>query len=135
MDRLSAIPSRLMRPPRAALPADGSRLGDALWLLLLLVVAGYAAWHVAAFTRATLSLADLLTALELGLLTLARVVVLIALASVVWVPIGIWIGLRPRVADLRAAGGAVPGGLSGQRAVPDRRRRHRFVASQSRTSG
>ena len=55
MDRLSAIPSRLTRPPHATLPADGSRLGDALWLLLLLVVAGYAAWHVAAYTRATLS--------------------------------------------------------------------------------
>jgi NitT/TauT family transport system permease protein len=100
MDGLSAIPSRLTRPPHAALPANGRRLGDALWLLLLLVVAGYAAWHVAAYTRATLSLADLLTALELGLLTLARVAVLIALASVVWVPIGIWIGLRPRVANL-----------------------------------
>ena len=100
MDRLSAIPSPLTRPPHATLPADGRRLGDALWLLLLLVVAAYAAWHVAEYTRATLSMADLLTALELGLLTLARVAVLIALASIVWVPIGIWIGLRPRVANL-----------------------------------
>ena len=33
-------------------------------------------------------------------MTLARVAVLIALASLVWVPIGIWIGLRPRVANL-----------------------------------
>jgi NitT/TauT family transport system permease protein len=47
-----------------------------------------------------LSTGDLLTALELGLLTLGRVVVLIALASAIWVPIGIWIGLRPRVANL-----------------------------------
>ena len=28
-----------------------------------------------------------------------RVFVLIALASVIWVPIGVWIGLRPRLAD------------------------------------
>ena len=80
------------------------------------------------YTRATLSLADLLTALELGLLTLARVAVLIALASVVWVPIGIWIGLRPRVADLVQPRGPVPGGLSRQCAVSHRRRRHRLVA-------
>ena len=32
----------------------------------------------------------------LACLTLLRVVVLIALASLVWVPIGVWVGLRPR---------------------------------------
>ena len=32
----------------------------------------------------------------LGLLTAVRVLVLIALASLIWVPIGVWIGLRPR---------------------------------------
>ncbi len=30
---------------------------------------------------------------------MARVIVLIALASLVWVPVGVWIGLRPRVAQ------------------------------------
>jgi NitT/TauT family transport system permease protein len=34
----------------------------------------------------------------LGFLTLLRVAVLIALASLVWVPIGVWIGLRPGIA-------------------------------------
>jgi len=36
----------------------------------------------------------------LGLITLLRVAVLIALASVIWVPIGVWIGLRPRVSSI-----------------------------------
>ena len=57
-------------------------------------------WRIVDFTRATLDVNDLLTALKYGLLTLARVVVLIALASAFWVPVGIWIGLRPRVATL-----------------------------------
>ncbi|MBL8252679.1 MAG: ABC transporter permease subunit, partial [Candidatus Competibacter sp.] len=35
----------------------------------------------------------------LGSYTLARVVILTALASLIWVPIGIWIGLRPRLAQ------------------------------------
>ena len=35
----------------------------------------------------------------LGLITAMRVLVLIALASLIWVPIGVWIGLRPRLAD------------------------------------
>ena len=38
-------------------------------------------------------------AFVLGLITLLRVVVLIAIASVVWVPIGVLIGLRPRLAE------------------------------------
>jgi NitT/TauT family transport system permease protein len=78
-------------------PAAGPLL-DRLWLLAVLAVVAYALWHVVLFTRASLSVQDLLTAIGLGLLTLLRVAVLIALASVVWVPIGVWIGLRPGVA-------------------------------------
>ena len=35
----------------------------------------------------------------MGFITLARVIVLIALASLIWVPIGVWIGLRPKLAE------------------------------------
>ena len=35
----------------------------------------------------------------LGAITAVRVLVLIAIASLIWVPIGVWIGLRPRLAD------------------------------------
>jgi NitT/TauT family transport system permease protein len=41
---------------------------------------------------------EVIKAFRLGLLTLTRVVVLVVLASLVWVPIGVWIGLRPRLA-------------------------------------
>ena len=57
-----------------------------------------AAWIVFRYVRAELDLQDLLTALGLGLLTLARVAVLLVLASLVWVPVGVLIGLRPRLA-------------------------------------
>ncbi|MGW4246590.1 ABC transporter permease [Nocardia sp. NPDC004722] len=36
----------------------------------------------------------------LGLLTLLRVIVLLIFATIVWVPIGVWIGLNPRVSRL-----------------------------------
>jgi len=42
-------------------------------------------------------------ALEVGglaFITMLRVFVLIALASLVWVPIGIWVGMRPRAAGI-----------------------------------
>jgi NitT/TauT family transport system permease protein len=37
--------------------------------------------------------------LLMGLATMARVVVLIMLATLVWVPVGVWVGLRPRLAE------------------------------------
>jgi NitT/TauT family transport system permease protein len=39
------------------------------------------------------------TAFGLGALTLIRVAVVVAVASVIWVPIGVWIGFNPRVAQ------------------------------------
>jgi NitT/TauT family transport system permease protein len=39
------------------------------------------------------------TAFGLGALTLIRVLVVVAVASVIWVPVGVWIGFNPRVAQ------------------------------------
>jgi NitT/TauT family transport system permease protein len=72
---------------------------DALWLALVLAAAAYALWLVIGYVRTTLGVADVLAAGGYGLLTLMRVVVLIAVASAIWVPIGVWIGLRPAVAE------------------------------------
>ena len=44
--------------------------------------------------------ADVLEASLLGLATLVRVLVLIALASAIWTPIGIYVGLRPKLARI-----------------------------------
>ena len=49
--------------------------------------------------RQTLAWRDVLQAFGCGLATLLRVVVLIAVASLIWVPIGVWIGLRPALAE------------------------------------
>jgi NitT/TauT family transport system permease protein len=38
-------------------------------------------------------------ALGLGFLTFGRVVVVVAVSSVIWVPVGVWIGFSPRVAQ------------------------------------
>jgi NitT/TauT family transport system permease protein len=78
--------------------ADGAA-ADALWLTLVLAAAAYALWLVVDYVRATLGVGDVFTAGWYGLLTLTRVIVLIAVASAIWVPIGVWIGLRPSVAE------------------------------------
>jgi NitT/TauT family transport system permease protein len=68
--------------------------------IVVTAMAGVALWEVARFIVQGITLADVGTTLLLGLATLSRVVVLIALASVIWVPIGVWIGTRPRAAAL-----------------------------------
>lgn len=46
------------------------------------------------------SLFEIAGVVGLGLLTMLRVVAMIAIATLIWTPIGVWIGLRPRVAQL-----------------------------------
>ena len=46
-----------------------------------------------------LSWDDVTIATSNGLLTLLRVVILIALATMIWVPIGVAVGLRPKLAE------------------------------------
>jgi NitT/TauT family transport system permease protein len=76
-----------------------SRLVDAVWLVLVAATTGYAGWRAYEYLSATLSPSDILTAIGYGFMTLLRVVVLIALASLIWVPVGVWIGLRPKLAE------------------------------------
>jgi NitT/TauT family transport system permease protein len=93
---------RRARPPRRRgwrMPPALARASDVLWLALVLGVAAYALWLVVDYAQATLGRRDLLDAIWLGTLTLIRVVVLIALASAIWVPVGVWIGLRPWAAE------------------------------------
>jgi len=76
-----------------------SRFADGIWLTFIVASTTYAAWKVYEYLSATLSMSDVFGAVGYGLITLARVVVLIALASLIWVPVGVWIGLRPKLAE------------------------------------
>ena len=90
--------SPLSARPGLALAAP-PRLVDAAWLILVFAAAALAAWKIIAFVASELSFGDVLTVFELGCYTLARVVILIALASLIWVPLGVAIGLRPSWAE------------------------------------
>ena len=72
---------------------------DRVWLVLVLALTAWGAWIAFDYMRQTLSWGDAREAFGGGLVTLLRVVILIAVASVIWVPIGVWIGLRPAVAE------------------------------------
>ena len=96
----SSLRWRGSRKPSSGAPAK--RAGRALVLpftAVVLVLAGMALWQVVAkFVMSGIDLRDVGVTVLLGLATLARVVVLIAIASLIWVPIGVWVGTRPRVA-------------------------------------
>ena len=74
---------------------QASPVGDAVFAVALTGVVGLAVWHITTLIAADLGLGDVLTAFWLGCLTLLRVMVLMVLASLIWVPIGVWLGLRP----------------------------------------
>jgi NitT/TauT family transport system permease protein len=69
------------------------------WAAIVFALAAVALWQVARFVVQDITLADVGTTLLLGLATLSRIVVLIAIASVIWVPVGVWVGTRPHVAN------------------------------------
>jgi NitT/TauT family transport system permease protein len=75
------------------------RIGDIIWLASVLAMTGLAFWLVVDYLSANLAVSDVVGAFGLGFITLARVAILIAIASLIWVPIGVWIGLRPSVAE------------------------------------
>jgi NitT/TauT family transport system permease protein len=91
-----ALPKQLQYPRAGVL---SSRMVDVLWLSLIAACTCYAGLIAVRYMAATLSLSDVATALGVGLVTLLRVVVLIACASLIWVPVGVWIGLRPKLAE------------------------------------
>jgi NitT/TauT family transport system permease protein len=85
---------------RAATHEYDDRLANILWYVLLALLGLYGGFRVWAFFHANLTWSDLWQALGLGFITMIRVIVLIALASVIWTPIGIYVGLRPRLTQL-----------------------------------
>jgi NitT/TauT family transport system permease protein len=70
------------------------------WAAIVIAVVAVALWQVARFFIQDITMSDVATVLLLGLATLTRIVVLIALATVIWVPVGVWVGTRPHVANL-----------------------------------
>jgi NitT/TauT family transport system permease protein len=74
-------------------------LVDIMWYSLLASACVYGAMQVYEYMKQSVTLAEFLLVFELSLYTGIRVIVLITLASLFWVPIGVYIGLRPRLTE------------------------------------
>ena len=89
-----------MSPADAVAPTPAaSRILDVAWIVIVVAMAVWALWSVVAYVGTELGWPDVVDATLLTFYTLLRVVALMALATVFWVPISVWIGLRPRWAE------------------------------------
>ena len=84
------------RAPAPVLPS--LRIG--LWLVIAAGVGllAYDLVGVSRQIRTELTRSQILDVVGLGMLTLLRVAAMTVIATAIWTPIGVWIGLRPRVA-------------------------------------
>ena len=82
-------------PPKVA-EVWASPASDIAWYGALAFAALWGGWRAVSYIGETVPMAEMWAVAGLGLITMIRVMVLSLLASVVWVPLGIWIGLRPR---------------------------------------
>jgi NitT/TauT family transport system permease protein len=91
-----ALPWRI-HPPTNWSPRRG--IVDAVWYGLLIGVLAYIGWALLPGVGSILSWEDFGIAASNGALTLLRVAVLIVLASAIWVPVGVVVGLRPKLTE------------------------------------
>jgi NitT/TauT family transport system permease protein len=83
-----------------ATSAARRRAADVAFTIAVVLVLGYALYSMLAYiATGTNGLAVIGTAFRLGLFTFLRVITVVTVASIVWVPIGVWIGFNPRVAQ------------------------------------
>jgi NitT/TauT family transport system permease protein len=92
--------STALTDPERRTSVWNARWIDYAWYALLVVIGLVALWKTTRFVLGEVHLAEIGQVILFGFITLLRVAVLIAIASLIWVPIGVWIGLRPRVADI-----------------------------------
>ena len=79
-----------------ARPAAPSARAERVWDAVLAAGVLFAVARLVQFVHTEVGWHEVVHVFTLGGYTLVRVMVLIALAALVWVPIGVWIGMNPR---------------------------------------
>jgi NitT/TauT family transport system permease protein len=82
-----------------ARPEPSSTLPGRIWDATIAALIFYALWTLIHFIHTEVGWSEVGHVFVLGVYTLTRVVVLIFLAALIWIPIGIKIGMSPRLAS------------------------------------
>ncbi|WP_059018562.1 ABC transporter permease subunit [Mycobacterium sp. M26] len=76
------------------------RTGDVIFAVVVGAVIAYGTYRVISYIHHGVGLPEVGHAFLLGLATFARVLTVVVVATVIWVPVGVWIGMNPRVSRL-----------------------------------
>jgi NitT/TauT family transport system permease protein len=86
--------------PVQAVSVRPRRSLDLLWVSLIVAAVVLGLWHIVVVLIKNTPLREALQVCGLAGITMLRVFILIALASLIWVPIGVWVGMRPRATQI-----------------------------------
>jgi NitT/TauT family transport system permease protein len=100
LGRAMRVLGRDERPP--AVSSARQRAGDIAFAAAVGGLVAYGAYELLHFIASSrgVGLGQIPHCFALGAVTFGRVVVLVVFATLVWVPVGVWIGMNPRVARL-----------------------------------
>ena len=82
-----------------ARPQTLSTKPERIWDAIITAVVFYALWILLHFIHTEVGWSEAGHVFVLGFYTMFRVVILIVLAALIWIPIGVWIGMNPRLAE------------------------------------
>lgn len=69
-----------------------------MWDAVLAALIMFATWRLITIVLTEIGWSEVMHVFVLGFYTFVRVMLLIGLAALVWVPVGIWIGMNPKIA-------------------------------------
>jgi NitT/TauT family transport system permease protein len=81
-------------------PVAKARTGDVFFAGGVILVVGYGAVKALSYIHHKAGFGVFGHAFALGALTFTRVVVLLVFSTLIWVPVGVWIGMNPRVSRI-----------------------------------
>jgi NitT/TauT family transport system permease protein len=102
ISRLGNMRLNLPRSARKAISSESpatAKTIDWIWGSLIAVLTAYALYHIVLYVGTEVTLGEVGHVFLMGFFTLLRVAGLIFIASLVWVPLGVMIGLRPALAE------------------------------------
>lgn len=70
-----------------------------IWLVAIICIGILGMQVLVSFIVNHINLIEVLFVVKLGFFTMLRVILMIIISSIIWVPVGVWIGLRPSIAS------------------------------------
>jgi NitT/TauT family transport system permease protein len=81
-------------------PPARQRTGDVAFTTVVVLAVLFGVWEALSYIDRNVGFGQFGTAFGDGALTFLRVIVVLIVSTVIWVPVGVWIGMNPRVSRL-----------------------------------